>query len=79
MKLTKDTHAELFSADLFSRAVRIRLGSGPEAVPGDTLLGGAELSLTESVGAQIDLLKRKAEGMLASVGSVLSAMQPDPE
>ncbi|MBX2981945.1 MAG: MlaD family protein [Flavobacteriales bacterium] len=75
LKLTKDTHAELFSADLFSRAVRIRLGSGPEAVPGDTLLGGAELSLTESVGAQIDPLKRKAEGMLASVDSVLSAMQ----
>lgn len=75
LKLTKDTHAELFSADLFSRAVRIQLGSGAEAVRGDTLLGGAEMSLTESVGAQIDPLKRKAEGMLASVDSVLTALQ----
>jgi len=75
LKLTKDSRAELFSADLFSRAVRIRLGEGPPAEAGDTLLGGAELSLTESVGAQIDPLKRKAEGMLASVDSVLSALQ----
>ncbi len=42
---------------------------------GDTLVGNAELSLTQSVGAQIDPLKRKAEGMLASVDSVLSALQ----
>lgn len=75
LKLTKDTRAELFSADLFSRAVRINLGEGPPAEAGDTLLGGAELSLTESVGAQIDPLKRKAEGMLASVDSVLTALQ----
>lgn len=75
LKLTKDTHAELFSADLFSRAVRIKLGSGAIADPGDTLKGGAEMSLTESVGAQIDPLKRKAEGMLASVDSVLGSLQ----
>lgn len=75
LKLTKDSRAELFSADLFSRAVRISLGQGAPAEAGDTLLGGAELSLTESVGAQIDPLKRKAEGMLASVDSVLTALQ----
>lgn len=75
LKLTKDSHAELYSADLFSRAVRIELGSGAPAQRGDTLIGGAEMSLTESVGAQIDPLKRKAETMLASVDSVLSAMQ----
>ena len=75
LKLTKDTRVELFSADLFSRAVRVILGNGPEALRGDTLVGNAELSLTQSVGAQIDPLKRKAEGMLASVDSVLSALQ----
>lgn len=75
LKLTKDTRAELFSADLFSRAVRINLGSGAAAEAGDTLLGGAELSLTESVGAQIDPLKRKAETILASADSVLTAVQ----
>lgn len=75
LKLTKDTKAELYSADLFNRAVRITLGSGAPANPGDTLLGGAELSLTESVSTQIDPLKRKAEAILASADSVLSAVQ----
>ncbi|MBS1568131.1 MAG: MCE family protein [Bacteroidetes bacterium] len=75
LKLTKDTHADIFSADLFSRAVRITLGTGVPAERGDTLIGGAEMSLTESVGSQIDPLKRKAEAMLAGVDSVLTAMQ----
>lgn len=75
LNLTKDTHADIFSADLFSRAVRINLGKGVAAERGDTLIGGAEMSLTESVGSQIDPLKRKAEAMLAGVDSVLTAMQ----
>lgn len=75
LKLTKDSKAELFSADIFSRAVRITLGNGPPAQRGDTLLSGAELSFTESVGEQIDPLKRKAEAMLASVDSVLTDLQ----
>lgn len=75
LQLTKDTKAELFSVDLFSRGVRITLGTGAPAASGDTLASGAELSLTESVGAQIDPLKRKAETMLASVDSVLTAVQ----
>lgn len=75
LKLTKDTRADIFSADLFSRAVRIQPGTGAAAVPGDTLVGSVQMSLTESVGSQIDPLKRKAEGMLASVDSVLSALQ----
>lgn len=75
LHLTKDTKAELFSADLFSRAVKIELGTGPVAERGDTLSGGAEMSLTESVSSQIDPLKRKAETMLASVDSVLTSFQ----
>ena len=75
LKLTKDTRVEIFSADLFSRAVQVIIGNGPLAVPGDTLVGNAEMSLTQSVSAQIDPLKRKAEGMLASVDSVLSSLQ----
>lgn len=75
LKLTKDTRAELYNADLFNRAVRITLGTGAPAVPGDTLPGGAGLSLTESVSSQIDPLKRKAEAILASADSVLSAVQ----
>ncbi len=75
LKMTKDSHADLFSADLFNRAVRIRLGQGELAQSGDTLIGGAELSLTEAVSGHIDPLKRKAEGILASADSVLSAVQ----
>lgn len=75
LKLTKNTRAELYNADLFNRAVRITLGTGAPAVPGDTLPGGAGLSLTESVSSQIDPLKRKAEAILASADSVLSAVQ----
>jgi phospholipid/cholesterol/gamma-HCH transport system substrate-binding protein len=76
LRVTKDAKAELFNADFFSRAVRIEMGSSTEeAQGGDTLRGGAQLSLGESVTAQIDPLKRKAEGMLASVDSVLSSLQ----
>ncbi|HMN06540.1 MAG TPA: MlaD family protein [Flavobacteriales bacterium] len=75
LQITKDTKAELYSADLFNRAVRITLGTGGPATPGDTLLGGAELSLTESMSSQIDPLKRKTEAILASADSVLSAVQ----
>ena len=75
LKITKDSKAELFSADLFSRAVRIQLGTGALAERGDTLHGGAEMSLTESVSSQIDPLKRKAETMLANVDSVLTSFQ----
>lgn len=76
LRLTKDTRAELFNADFFTRAVRIELGTSPElAQRGDTLKGGAELSIGDAVSSQIDPLKRKAEGMLVSVDSVLTALQ----
>ncbi|HRO39038.1 MAG TPA: hypothetical protein PLV70_01660 [Flavobacteriales bacterium] len=75
LNITKDSKAELFSVDLFSRGVRITLGSGAPAEAGDTLQSSAQLSLTESVGAQIDPLKHKAEAILASADSVLSAVQ----
>lgn len=76
LHMPRDTRAEIFSADLFSRAVRIILGTSDQlAERGDTLKSGSEMSLTESVTNQIDPLKRKAEGMLASVDSVLTSLQ----
>jgi len=75
LRITRDTRAEIFSADLFSRAVRIELGTGEPADRGDTLRSVNEMSPTESVTQQIDPLKRKAEGMLASVDSVLTSLQ----
>ncbi|MBK7946846.1 MAG: MCE family protein [Flavobacteriales bacterium] len=76
LKLPKDTKLQIYSADLFTRALQIIRGNAEEiAQAGDTLVGDAELSLTDAVGAQIDPLKRKAEAMFANVDSLLSALQ----
>ncbi len=73
--LTEDTKVQIYSADLFSRALQIIPGTGKPAAAGDTLIGDSQLSLTDAVGQQIDPLKRKAEGMLASIDSVLTSLQ----
>ncbi len=76
LKLPRDSRLEIYSADLFTRAAQILLGdSTVYAQSGDTLLGDAQLSLTETVNQQIDPLKRKAEAMIASVDSVLTSLQ----
>ncbi|MFN3876637.1 MAG: MlaD family protein, partial [Flavobacteriales bacterium] len=57
LKLPKDTKVQIYSADLFTRALQILVGKGEVAAePGDTLIGDAELSLTDAVGQQIDPL-----------------------
>lgn len=75
LTIPKDSKITL-GGDLFGKWADLKLGSSPQsAVPGDTLFGDAELSLTESFSASIDPLKQKAEGMLASVDSVLTSLQ----
>jgi len=74
--LPEDTKVRIYSSDLFSRALQVVPGTSTVmAVKGDTLAGDAELSLTDAVGQQIDPLKRKAEGMIANVDSVLTSLQ----
>lgn len=75
LPITKDTKVEIYSSDIFSRALRILPGSGEPAPAGDTLIGDSQLSLTDAVGQQIDPLKRKAEGMLANIDSVLTSLR----
>lgn len=76
LKLPDDTEIKIYSADLFSRALQVVLGrSAAMAVSGDTLQGDAELSITDAVSSQIDPLKRKAEGTIANIDSVLTAFQ----
>lgn len=76
LRLPKDSRVEIFSVDLFTRALQLMKGDSANFVSsGDTLVGSAQLSLTETVSEQIDPLKRKAEGMLASVDSVLTSLQ----
>lgn len=72
----KDTKVRIYSSDIFSRALQLVLGSSAvQAQAGDTLVGDAQLSLTDAVSQQIDPLKAKAEGMIASIDSVLSSFQ----
>jgi phospholipid/cholesterol/gamma-HCH transport system substrate-binding protein len=76
LKFSRDTKVQIYSSDIFSRALQLIPGHAPTlAQPGDTLLGDTQLSLTDAVGEQIDPLKKKAEGMLASVDSVLMSLQ----
>jgi hypothetical protein len=75
LAIPKNTKVQIYSADLFTRALQVQLGSGELASAGDTLIGDVQLSLTDAVGAQIDPLKAKAEGMISKVDSVLNAFQ----
>lgn len=75
LPIRKDTKVQIYSADLFSRALQMELGRGQLAEAGDTLIGDVQLSLTDAVSAQIDPLKAKAEGMISKVDSVLNAFQ----
>jgi len=73
--ITDSTRAEIYSSDLFTRAIQLVVEPGPPATRGDTLRSGAQASLTESVSQQLDPIKKKAEGMLNNIDSVLNAVQ----
>ena len=76
LPVPRDSKVEIYSVDLFSRALRVVIGdSAVMATPGDTLTGDTQLSLTDAVGQQIDPLKAKAESMLANIDSVLTSLQ----
>ncbi|MBL7950780.1 MAG: MCE family protein [Flavobacteriales bacterium] len=75
LAIPKNTKVQIYSADLFSRALQMDLGTGELAEAGDTLVGDVQLSLTDAVSAQMDPLKAKAEGMISKVDSVLNAFQ----
>ena len=75
LKITDSTRAEIYSSDLFTRAIQLVVRPGTDAERGDTLSSGSQASLTESVSQQLDPIKKKAEGMLNHVDSVVTAMQ----
>lgn len=75
LKIPKDSRIQIVS-DLLSTGTQLVLGTSAEmAVRGDTLQGVTSPSLTASLGAQIDPIKQKAEAMLGSVDSVVTAFQ----
>lgn len=75
LKIPSDSRI-LIVSDLLSTGTQLVLGTSPDlAERGDTLRGVTSPSLTASLGAQIDPIKQKAEAMLGSVDSVLTAFQ----
>lgn len=73
--ITDSTTAEIYSSDLFTRAIQLVVRPGVPAERGDTLDSGAQASLTESINQQLDPIKKKVEGMLNNIDSVLNAVQ----
>ena len=73
--IPKNSRAHIFSADLMgSKSITLILGDSKEAVvSGDTLLTSVEGSLMESVNKQVAPLKAKAEELMGSVDTLLSA------
>jgi len=69
--------ARIFSEDLMgSRAVEILLGDSPAlAAEGDTLITEVEVSLKDAVNQQILPLKLKAEDLIASIDTMVVAIQ----
>ncbi len=75
--IPKDSKAHIFSADLMgSKSVAIQLGDAKIlATDGDTLASSLEASLKDQVNMQVAPIKKKAEEMMNSVDSVLTALK----
>lgn len=75
LRVTKGSKAEIYSSDFLTRAIRIVPGPGEDAKRGDTLRSGSEASITDALNQQIDPIKRKVEGMMVNMDSVVTALQ----
>lgn len=75
--IPQNSIAKVISSDILgSKAVQLILGSGTDyVVEGDTLLSAQEDNLKQSVNKTIAPLQRKAEGLIASIDSVLVVVQ----
>lgn len=75
--IPKNTVARIYSSDLMgSKAVALSLGNSKNyAQSGDTLSGSVEGSIKEAVNKQVQPIKQKAENLLLSVDTVVTAIQ----
>lgn len=75
--IPKNSIAKVISSDILgSKAVQLILGSGKEyANDGDTLKSAQEDNLKQSVNKTIAPLQKKAEGLIASIDSVMVVVQ----
>lgn len=68
----EDTKANFSSADLFTKAISLEIGKSEKLLnDGDTLNSLKQLSLQETVNAQIVPLKEKTQELLSSVDSLV--------
>ena len=76
-KIPKNSIAKVISSDILgSKAVQLILGTGTNyAKDGDTLQADQEDNLKEAVNKTIAPLKKKAEGLIASLDSVVIVVQ----
>jgi len=77
VSLAEGTQAKVFSSDIMgTRAVQLIQGNAPGVhTPGDTLVAGYEPDLVDEVKELVTPLTTRAEGMLASLDSVLMIFQ----
>ncbi|MES2140062.1 MAG: MlaD family protein [Bacteroidota bacterium] len=75
--IPKNSIAKVISSDILgSKAVQLILGSGTDyAIDGDTLKSAQEDNLKQSVNKTIAPLQKKAEGLIASIDSVMVVVQ----
>jgi phospholipid/cholesterol/gamma-HCH transport system substrate-binding protein len=77
VNISKTSIAKVISSDILgSKAVEILLGSGANyAIDGDTLRSAQEDNLKQAVNKTIAPLQKKAEGLIASIDSVMIVVQ----
>lgn len=77
VSVPKNSVARVISSDILgSKAVQLILGTGTDyAKPGDTLQSSQEDNLKQSVNKAIAPLQKKAEGLIASIDSVMTVVQ----
>ncbi len=77
IKVPSNSTAKVVSSDILgSKAIDLLIGDSPTfAVSGDTLISAMEDDLATSVNKSIAPLKKKAEGLISSVDSVMIVVQ----
>ncbi|MDZ7743279.1 MAG: MlaD family protein [Bacteroidota bacterium] len=75
--IAKNSVARIFSSDLMgSKAVEIILGDSEKlALSGDTLYTSIEMGIKEEVNRQVQPLKAKAENLITSIDTMVTAIQ----
>ena len=77
LPIPRNSTASIFSSDLMgSKAIELVLGNSKQPLmKGDTLATSVEAGLMEEVNAQVEPIKRKAENLLASIDTLVTAFQ----